>query len=76
MRFSLISLLVLVTLSGCLVWALSPSRARRSLPASATHILENGAGPSGITGDVLHELEATVTEEGFRSFATKMNLTL
>ena len=76
MRYSLISLLALVTLSGCLVWALSPSRARKALPASATGIVENRVGPTGITGDVLYELEATVTEEGFRSFSTKMNLTL
>ena len=76
MRFSLLSLIVFTTLvGGCIAWMVSPSRARRALPSDATSVLERTAGPYGITADVLLELEANVTEEGFRSFATKMNLT-
>ena len=58
MRFSILTLLIFVSLiGGCLAWALGPSRVRSALPWNATEIEEHY---DGLASDFIRILRARI----------------
>jgi len=69
LAYIVLAVIILLSVS----WML-PSWERMALPATATNITENEAGPHGITMDMLYELSADLTENEFVAYATKLKL--
>ena len=73
MRFSILTLLIFVSLiGGCLAWALGPSRVRSALPWNATEIEEHY---DGLASDFIRILRARIDEDDFDSYAQRLGLT-